>query len=237
IMHKFMCLVILPVLIQCCILCSGEAVYSYCNCQDCVRFPSNGTSVSHIERILVDKTNDRLIVGAVNSLLRLELTTLRLLSAENDVVTLLPSKEALQACSNLGLTEGDCQNYVKLLLFTPQGGILVCGTYAATPTCWKFQRTKSFNPPPSGIDGIGISPSRYQQTVTGTFTSDHLFTGISNGRSVIYKWIAELSSSALLLQSDSSPNVLQDADFVSSFHYEDNFVYFFLRETAVETGK
>ncbi|XP_078374729.1 semaphorin-4A-like isoform X2 [Oculina patagonica] len=236
-MRKFMCLVILPVLIRCCILCSGEAVYSYCNCQDCVRFPSNGTSVSHIERILVDKTNDRLIVGAVNSLLRLELTTLRLLSAENDVVTLLPSKEALQACSNLGLTEGDCQNYVKLLLFTPQGGILVCGTYAATPTCWKFQRTKSFNPPPSGIDGIGISPSRYQQTVTGTFTSDHLFTGISNGRSVIYKWIAELSSSALLLQSDSSPNVLQDADFVSSFHYEDNFVYFFLRETAVETGK
>lgn len=28
-----------------------------------------------------------------------------------------------------------------------------------------------------------------------------------------------------------------DADFVSSFHYVDNFVYFFLRETAVETGK
>ena len=28
-----------------------------------------------------------------------------------------------------------------------------------------------------------------------------------------------------------------DANFVSSFHYSDNFVYFFLRETAVEMNK
>lgn len=31
--------------------------------------------------------------------------------------------------------------------------------------------------------------------------------------------------------------VLKDANFVSSFQYKDNFVYFFLRETAVEKGK
>lgn len=28
-----------------------------------------------------------------------------------------------------------------------------------------------------------------------------------------------------------------DANFVSSFEYKDNFVYFFLREAAVEKGK
>ena len=32
---------------------------------DCLRFPSNGTKLSRVERILIDKTNDRLIAGAM----------------------------------------------------------------------------------------------------------------------------------------------------------------------------
>ncbi|XP_020625901.1 semaphorin-2A-like isoform X2 [Orbicella faveolata] len=241
IMHKVMVILSLGVLscFLCCKLCSGEAVLSYTNCRDCVRFCSNGSLASHVERILVDELNGRLIVGATNSLFKLELTTLQLLSAQNDVVALLPSQEALQTCLKLGLTRDSCQNHIKLLLFSPQGLIFVCGTYAETPRCWKFPRTSSLNPPPAGKTGDGISPSSDQQNVTGTFTSNHLFTGINIGRSVIYRWVAADLSSRTLLQTDSSPNVyvLKDADFVSSFNYTDNFVYFFLRETAAETSK
>ncbi|KAJ7365729.1 hypothetical protein OS493_002445 [Desmophyllum pertusum] len=71
---------------------------------------------------------------------------------------------------------------------------------------------------PPVIDGGGISRSSFQQLFTGTFTRNHLFTGINIGRSVISRIEADLS----------------DAEFVSSFDHTDNFVYFFLRETAIE---
>lgn len=34
-------------------------------CLDCLRFPSNGTLVSRVERILIDEKNNKLIGGAM----------------------------------------------------------------------------------------------------------------------------------------------------------------------------
>ncbi|XP_022780661.1 semaphorin-2A-like isoform X3 [Stylophora pistillata] len=139
----------------------------------------------------------------------------------------------------LTFVQGNCQNYIKLLLFDQQENIFVCGTYAAAPKCWKFKRNDALNPQPDAINGDGISPSSYQGRVTGIFTSSYLFAGISSRRSrrsLIYKTEADLSRS-VVLTSDSSFKVLQDADFVTSFRHLDNFVYFFFRETAVEARK
>lgn len=214
-------------------LIGGEAVHSYSSCEGCAKFHSNGTNV---DEILVDERNNRLIVGAKNLLFRLELTTLQLPSVQNDRVALHPSQEALEACLSLGQGKGNCQNYIKLILFDQQENIFVCGTYATAPKCWKFKRNNSLNPQPDAINGDGISPSSYQGKVTGIFTSSYLFAGISSRRSLIYKTEADLSRS-ILLTSDSSLKVLQDADFVTSLHHIDNFIYFFFRETAVETRK
>nr|XP_058945050.1 semaphorin-1A-like isoform X3 [Pocillopora verrucosa] len=223
----------LRVLIHYCMLIGGEAVHSYSSCEGCAKFHSNGTNV---DEILVDERNNRLIVGAKNLLFRLELTTLQLPSVQNDRVALHPSQEALEACLSLGQGKGNCQNYIKLILFDQQENIFVCGTYATAPKCWKFKRNNSLNPQPDAINGDGISPSSYQGKVTGIFTSSYLFAGISSRRSLIYKTEADLSRS-ILLTSDSSLKVLQDADFVTSLHHIDNFIYFFFRETAVETRK
>ncbi|KAM7449581.1 Semaphorin-5A [Porites harrisoni] len=215
-------------------------VLSYGKCRDCLRFPSNGTAISRVENILIDETNKRLIAGATNAVFSLELNNLTLPSPQ-DFVALKPSQEALQTCLNGGLSQVRCQNnYIKILLFdTVPGRIFACGTYATRTRCWRFQGANNLNPmPPDGINGKGISPVSYDQNVTGTFTDDHLFTGINlhdgTGNSVIYRTTANASTGVYLTSLET---VLQDANFVSSFHYSDNFVYFFLRETAVEMNK
>ncbi|XP_068741365.1 semaphorin-4D-like isoform X1 [Montipora capricornis] len=219
-------------------------IFSYSNCRDCLRFPSNGTKLSRVERILIDQTNDRLIAGAMNVLFRLEISSMKLSSIQNDSVELPPSQAALQDCLKRGISKVNCQNYIKTLLFDNSGYIFACGTYARVTRCWQFQRASALRPLPS-IDGVKIAGTTplhgHLQNVTATFTSNFLFTGLNFGvgtsRSAVYRNNADPGNPGGVLISDITELVLKDANFVSSFEYKDNFVYFFLREKAIEKGK
>lgn len=121
-------------------------IFSYSNCRDCLRFPSNGTKLSRVERILIDKTNDRLFAGAMNVLFRLEISSMKLPSIQNDSVALPPSQTALQDCLQRGISEVNCQNYIKTLLFDNSGYIFAGVTYARVTRCWQVQRASALRP-------------------------------------------------------------------------------------------
>ncbi|XP_067056863.1 semaphorin-6D-like isoform X2 [Acropora muricata] len=224
---------------------SSTDVLSYNKCRDCLRFPSNGTLVSRVERILIDEKNNKLIGGAMNVLFRLELSNMKVSSGGNDSVSLPPSQSAFQDCLQKRLSKVHCQNYIKTLLFDQNGLIFACGTFSLATRCWRFQRDKALSPLPSvkGIKIDGTAPRHgHQQNITATFTSDYLFTGINIGsgtrQSAVYRSTADPTDSSNTLVSDlNNQEVLKDANFVSSFEYKDNFVYFFLREKAVEERK
>ncbi|KAK2564685.1 Semaphorin-1A [Acropora cervicornis] len=126
---------------------SSTDVLSYNKCRDCLRFPSNGTLVSRVERILIDEKNNKLIGGAMNVLFRLELSNMKVSSGGNDVLEV---------------------------------------------------------------------------------SGDYLFTGINIGSG---------TRQSAVYRSSADPADSSNANFVSSFEYKDNFVYFFLREKAVEESK
>ncbi|XP_074639370.1 semaphorin-1A-like isoform X2 [Acropora palmata] len=227
---------------------SSTDVLSYNKCRDCLRFPSNGTLVSRVERILIDEKNNKLIGGAMNVLFRLELSNMKVSSGGNDSVSLPPSQSALQDCLWKRFSKVHCQNYIKTLLFDQNGLIFACGTFSLATRCWRFRRDKALSPLPSvnGIKIDGTAPRHgHQQNITATFTSDYLFTGINIGsgtrQSAVYRSSADPADSAdssnTLVSDLNNQMVLKDANFVSSFEYKDNFVYFFLREKAVEERK
>ncbi|XP_032227960.2 semaphorin-3B isoform X2 [Nematostella vectensis] len=230
------------------LFCIGTSISSstrtlYQSCLDCITFPqSTEYSIIDAKQIFIDDEQNKIIVATRGTVLRLTATSLRLSSPSEDIVDLKPKDSAIQRCMQMGKSQAVCHNFFKLLLLDTNQRLFACGTNAANPTCWRFNRTASLSPlPPTGIEGETRSPELPDQDVTGVFVSqpdngEYLFTGISirsGTRSTIYRTTAQDSINNYLA-TEGTEAFLKDAHFVSSYHIPDEFIYFFFRETAIE---
>ncbi|XP_055857492.1 semaphorin-1A isoform X3 [Episyrphus balteatus] len=191
--------------------------------EDVLKFLGNDTILDHFK--LVTKDGNSLLVGARNVVYNLSIHDLteqqRLLwsSPENDV----------KMCVMKGKDEEACQNYIRILVVTSPGRLLVCGTNSFRPECTSYVINANNYSLEATKSGQAVCPYDPKHNSTSVFADNELYTGtvadFSGSDPIIYR--EPLQTEQYDSLSLNAPN------FVSSFTQGD-FVYFFFRETAVE---
>ena len=140
------------------------------------------------------------------------------------------SAEDKAACDLKGKGPEDCQNYIRVLSAISELRLLVCGTNCYNPLCrhylmdgeGRYQVEAEFS-------GKGYAPYDPTHNSTSLYTSDNLFAAT----------VADFSGTDSLIIKNNLRTEQYDykhlnaPDFVSSLEDEDH-VYFFFRESAVE---
>ncbi|XP_055903183.1 semaphorin-1A isoform X3 [Eupeodes corollae] len=191
--------------------------------EDVLKFLGNDTVLDHFK--LVTKDGNSLLVGARNVVYNLSIHDLteqqRLLwsSPENDV----------KMCVMKGKDDEACQNYIRILVVTSPGRLLVCGTNSFRPECTSYVINANNYSLEATKSGQAVCPYDPKHNSTSVFADNELYTGtvadFSGSDPIIYR--EPLQTEQYDSLSLNAPN------FVSSFTQGD-FVYFFFRETAVE---
>jgi len=149
-----------------------------------------------------------------------------------------------EICILKGKSEDECQNYVRVLAKTDTHSLLVCGTNSFKPKCRTYSSireevnnaTNATNIIDTGVlelkhefSGKAICPPDPKHNSTAIFTGGELYSGtvsdFSGTDALIYR--NPLRTEQYDLKHLNAP------DFVSSTEDED-YVYFFFREAAVE---
>ncbi|CAH2054373.1 unnamed protein product, partial [Iphiclides podalirius] len=184
-------------------------------------------------QLLFDVARDQVIVGARDTLYRLSLRGLKPL--ERSAWPASPEKAKM--CQVKGQTEEDCHNYVKVLLSYGHR-LFACGTNAFSPMCsWReieeIGKVSEWLPgvvhcphnPHSNVTAILASSGEYYAGTPTDFTSSDTAISRSQG--------AAPRDTVMLRTPQYDLNWLNEPQFVGSFE-DDHFVYFVLREIAVE---
>ena len=133
-------------------------------------------------------------------------------------------------CDLKGKGAEDCQNYIRVLSAISETKLLVCGTNCYNPRCrhylldgaGQYQVEEEFS-------GRGYAPYDPTHNSTALYTSDNLFAAT----------VADFSATDSLIIKNNLRTAQYDyrhlnaPDFVSSLE-DDEHVYFFFREAAVE---
>ena len=134
------------------------------------------------------------------------------------------------ACDLKGKGREDCQNYIRVLSAISPSRLLVCGTNCYNPLCRHYLLDGSGHyQVEAEFSGKGYAPYDPRHNSTSLYTSDNLFAAT----------VADFSGTDSLIIKNNLRTEQYDykhlnaPDFVSSLEDEDH-VYFFFRESAVE---
>ncbi|XP_061103178.1 semaphorin-4F-like [Conger conger] len=94
-------------------------------------------SVSNISSLLLDEASGVLYLGARDSILAVNASTL---STTHPAILWSVPEEKRKICEMKGKSEADCHNYILVLQFVSEGQIYACGTYAFDPQCTFINR-------------------------------------------------------------------------------------------------
>uniref|UniRef100_A0A1A8J363 Sema domain, seven thrombospondin repeats (Type 1 and type 1-like), transmembrane domain (TM) and short cytoplasmic domain, (Semaphorin) 5B n=1 Tax=Nothobranchius kuhntae TaxID=321403 RepID=A0A1A8J363_NOTKU len=185
--------------------------------------------VKDFSQLALDLSRNQLIVGARNFLFRLSLSNTSLIQATEWA----PDDNTRRSCQSKGKSEDECQNYIRVLLISGQT-LFTCGTNAFAPICI----TRQVSDPSQVLDtvnGVARCPydPRHNSTATVTQKGElYAATVIDfSGRDpVIYRSLGNMPP---LRSAQYNSKWLNEPHFVSVYEIG-RFVYFFLRETAVE---
>ncbi|KAG9270895.1 semaphorin-3B-like [Astyanax mexicanus] len=211
----------------------------------------NGIKRFELERsccfgaLLLDEERGRLFVGARNFVLSLSLDNI----AKQEQKIYWPAPvEWREECNWAGKDiNTDCVNYVKVLHHFNRTHLYACGTGAFHPTCAYVEVGQKvedhvFRIDPSLVeDGKGKSPYDPRHTPASVLIGDELYSGVATdlmGRDfTIFRSLGQ-KPSIRTEQHDS--RWLNEPKFVGAFavpeseNHDDDKVFFFFRETAVE---
>ncbi|KAF5890641.1 semaphorin-3B-like isoform X1, partial [Clarias magur] len=211
----------------------------------------NGVKRFELERsccfgsLLLDEERGRLFVGARNYLLSLSLDNI----AKQEQKIYWPAPvEWREECNWAGKDiNTDCVNYVKLLHHFNRTHLYACGTGAFHPTCAYVEVGQKVEDHVFRIDqslledGKGKSPYDPRHTAASVLVGDELYSGVATdlmGRDfTIFRSLGQ-KPSIRTEQHDS--RWLNEPKFISAFavpeseNPDDDKVFFFFRETAVE---
>lgn len=192
-------------------------------------FRSN-SSHSNYFKILANDAHS-ILVGGQNHVFNLSASDL----SENleQRITWFPTDTDRELCLVKGKSENDCQNYIRVLEVLDNGTkLLVCGTNAFNPKCRNYRKRYPWSQEwifSKEFSGKGFCPYDPRHNSTAIFAGGHLYSGT----------VADFSGTDALIirerirteQYDTKH--LNNPDFVGAFE-DDNYVYFFFRELAVE---
>ncbi|XP_059082313.1 semaphorin-1A-like [Tigriopus californicus] len=189
-------------------------------------FMGNQTHQDHFKLLQSDGVS--LLIGARNVVYNLSLSDL----SENvqQRISWPSIQRDRDLCLVKGKSEDECQNYIRVLAASSSQSLLVCGTNSFNPQCRKYstlgteeyQMTLEYS-------GKGFCPHDPKHNSTAIYADGKLYAGT----------VSDFSGSDALILKDQirTPQYdlkhLNAPDFVSSLE-DDDHVYFFFRESAVE---
>ncbi|XP_029929330.1 semaphorin-5B-like [Myripristis murdjan] len=185
--------------------------------------------VRDFSQLALDLTRNQLVVGARNYLFRLSLSNASLIQAAEWG----PDDDTRRSCQSKGKTEEECQNYIRVLLISGRK-LFTCGTNAFTPVC-STRQIGNISRVVDTVNGVARCPydPRHNSTAMVTEKGElYAATVIDfSGRDpVIYRSLGNMPP---LRTAQYNSKWLNEPHFVSVYEVG-LFVYFFLRENAVE---
>uniref|UniRef100_A0A8C1YJZ6 Semaphorin-3B n=1 Tax=Cyprinus carpio TaxID=7962 RepID=A0A8C1YJZ6_CYPCA len=195
--------------------------------------------------LLLDEERGRLFVGARNFLLSLSLDNI---SKQEQKIYWPAPVDWREECNWAGKDiNTDCVNYVKVLHHYNRTHLYACGTGAFHPTCVYVEVGQKiedhvFKIDPSMVeDGKGKSPYDPRHTSASVLIGDELYAGVATdlmGRDfTIFRSMGQRPS-IRTEQHDSrwlnEPKFIAAVGVPESENPDDDKVFFFFRETAVE---
>ncbi|KAK6323479.1 hypothetical protein J4Q44_G00058180 [Coregonus suidteri] len=209
--------------------------------------PQQFRGVANFSTFLLDRSSGVLFLGARDAILAVD--TNNLAKQPRTIVWDVP-EEKKRSCVAKGKTEGDCNNYIRLLEFLGDGQIYACGTYAFDPQCaflnmssfslerWEDGRVRMET-------GKGKCPFEPSQHYTAVMADGILYTAAtSNFLGTLFDISRATGQEQERIRTERSINWLSDPEFVSSAFIQqdedtnptgdDNKIYFFFTEVAKE---
>uniref|UniRef100_A0A672PC93 Semaphorin-3B-like n=1 Tax=Sinocyclocheilus grahami TaxID=75366 RepID=A0A672PC93_SINGR len=195
--------------------------------------------------LLLDEERGRLFVGARNFLLSLSLDNI---SKQEQKIYWPAPVDWREECNWAGKDINmDCVNYVKVLHHYNRTHLYACGTGAFHPTCAYVEVGQKiedhvFKIDPSMVeDGKGKSPYDPRHTSASVLIGDELYAGVATdlmGRDFTIFRSMGRRPSIRTEQHDSrwlnGPKFIAAVGVPESENPDDDKVFFFFRETAVE---
>uniref|UniRef100_A0A672PC42 Semaphorin-3B n=1 Tax=Sinocyclocheilus grahami TaxID=75366 RepID=A0A672PC42_SINGR len=195
--------------------------------------------------LLLDEERGRLFVGARNFLLSLSLDNI---SKQEQKIYWPAPVDWREECNWAGKDINmDCVNYVKVLHHYNRTHLYACGTGAFHPTCAYVEVGQKiedhvFKIDPSMVeDGKGKSPYDPRHTSASVLIGDELYAGVATdlmGRDFTIFRSMGRRPSIRTEQHDSrwlnEPKFIAAVGVPESENPDDDKVFFFFRETAVE---
>uniref|UniRef100_A0A8C1LU05 Semaphorin-3B n=2 Tax=Cyprinus carpio TaxID=7962 RepID=A0A8C1LU05_CYPCA len=195
--------------------------------------------------LLLDEERGRLFVGARNFLLSLSLDNI---SKQEQKIYWPAPVDWREECNWAGKDiNTDCVNYVKVLHHYNRTHLYACGTGAFHPTCAYVEVGQKiedhvFKIDPSMVeDGKGKSPYDPRHTSASVLIGDELYAGVATdlmGRDfTIFRSMGQRPS---IRTEQHDSRWLNEPKFIAAFgvpeseNPDDDKVFFFFRETAVE---
>ncbi|XP_053294523.1 semaphorin-6B [Pleuronectes platessa] len=185
----------------------------------------------HIQTIL--QVNRTLYIGARDDLYRVELDNM----AGDEMFyskkrTWESNKNDIRVCRMKGKHEGECRNFIKVLL-SQHGGLFVCGTNAFNPLCANYTRD-TLEMVGEPVSGMARCPYDPRHANVALFADGSLFTGTVTDflaiDAVIYR---SLGDSPALRTVKHDSKWFREPYFVSAMEWGPH-IYFFFREMAME---
>ncbi|XP_026126265.1 semaphorin-3B-like isoform X2 [Carassius auratus] len=195
--------------------------------------------------LLLDEERGRLFVGARNFLLSLSLDNI---SKQEQKIYWPAPVDWREECNWAGKDiNTDCVNYVKVLHHYNRTHLYACGTGAFHPTCAYVEVGQKiedhvFRIDPSVVeDGKGKSPYDPRHTSASVLIGDELYAGVATdlmGRDfTIFRSMGQRPS---IRTEQHDSRWLNEPKFIAAYgvpeseNPDDDKVFFFFRETAVE---
>ncbi|XP_008407098.1 semaphorin-3D [Poecilia reticulata] len=163
------------------------------------------------------------------------------------------TREHVEHCRLAGKSlERDCANFVRVLQPFNKTHVYVCGTGAFHPQCSYLQLGQNPEEPWFRLShavesGRGKCPFSPREPFTARLTDGELYAGTSvdfmGANAAIFRTSVQGSSQHYIRTEACDHNWLNEPDFVGSFSIpdthspDDDKVYFFFKEKAVEAGQ
>jgi len=189
------------------------------------RFRGNATVADNFKIVVQD--GPALYVGGTNTIYILSSRDLK--EHEKLRIHWPPDTEAYDLCIMKGKSKIQCQNYIRVVAKTDKDRLLICGTHAFKPRCRYYKYKDGGYSMDQEFDGKMLTPYDPGHNSSYLLADGELYSAtvsdFSGSDPLIYK------ENLRTEQYDSK--ILNAPDFVRALE-DENYVYFFFREQAVE---
>ncbi|KAM4013800.1 semaphorin-4A isoform 1-T5 [Anomaloglossus baeobatrachus] len=201
------------------------------------------SDIQHYDRLLLSEDRETLYVGARDNILAFNMKDPGNLRLTGEI-SWASKRDQIENCKSKARKEGECLNFIRILLHLNATHLYVCGTNAFCPNCTyvdlnTFSLLLNHQNETLAFESKGQSPFDPEHTHTGVMVDGELYTGTMNNfrgnEPIILRSLGPLPP----LKTDASLGWLHsDASFAGSFYIQApdsaGKVYFFFEETGKE---